>query len=67
MFGKAFDTVPHKKLFYKLNWYGIRGDVHYCVADLLCHRLQRVVLDGTPSPYIPVKFLKALSLVPFIF
>ena len=53
-FAKAFDMVPHKRLFYELNWYGIRGDVHYWLADFLSRRLQRVVLDGTPSPYIPV-------------
>ena len=37
-----------------MNWYGIRGDVHSWLADFLSHRLQRVVLEGTPSPYIPV-------------
>ena len=37
-----------------MNWYGIWGDVHYWLADFLSHYLQRVVLDMTPSPYIPV-------------
>ena len=53
-FAKAFDMVPHKRLFYKLNWYGIQGDVHYWLVDFLSHHFQRVVLDGTPSRYIPV-------------
>ena len=25
-FSKAFNKVPEKRLNYKLNWYGIRGD-----------------------------------------
>ena len=27
-FGKAFDTVPHQRLMYKLQWYGVHGKVH---------------------------------------
>ena len=53
-FAKSFDTVSHKRLFYELNWYEIWGDVHYWLADFLSHHLQRVMLDGTPSPCTPV-------------
>ena len=27
-FAKAFDKVPHKRLLYKLDFYGIRGSTH---------------------------------------
>ena len=30
------------------------GNVYYWLADFLSHHLQRAVLDGTPSSYIPV-------------
>ena len=31
-FAKAFDTVPHCRLLYKLQWYGIQGKVHTWIA-----------------------------------
>ena len=45
---KAFDKVPHKRLNYKLNWYGIRGDTLEWITDFLSSssRSQRVVMDG---------------------
>ena len=51
---KAFDKVPHKRLNYKLDWYGIRGDTLECIKDFLCSRSQRVVLDGATSDSAPV-------------
>ena len=27
-FTKAFDKVPHRRLLYKLDYYGIRGSTH---------------------------------------
>ena len=53
-FSKAFDKVPHKRLNYKLNWYGIRGDTLEWITDFLCSRSQRVVLDGATSDSAPV-------------
>ena len=53
-FSKAFDKVPHKRLNYKLNWYGIRGDTLEWITDFLCSRSQGVVLDGATSDSAPV-------------
>ena len=53
-FSKAFDKVTHKRLNYKLNWYGIRGDTLEWITDFLSSRSQRVVLDGATSDSAPV-------------
>ena len=49
-FAKAFDTVPHKRLLYKLEWYGIRGNTNHWISSFLNNRTQRVVLGGVSSP-----------------
>ena len=49
-FAKAFDKVPHKRLLYKLHYYGIRGSAHKWIASWLSDRYQKVVLDGCISP-----------------
>ena len=48
-FSKAFDKVPHQRLLYKLQFYGVRGSTHKWIADFLYERSQRVVLDGCSS------------------
>ena len=48
-FAKAFDKVPHKRLLYKLRYYGIRGSTHKWIASWLSERYQKVVLDGQAS------------------
>ena len=45
-FAKAFDKVPHKRLLYKLDFYGIRGSTHKWIDSWLSERSQKVVLDG---------------------
>ena len=48
-FSKAFDKVPHIRLQYKLNWYGIRGSTHNWIQHVLQGRSQRVVSEGSQS------------------
>ena len=61
-FAKAFDKVSHKRLLYKLDFYGIRGSTHKWIDSWLSERSERsqkVVLYGRASDPVPV-----LSLVP---
>ena len=53
-FSKAFDKVPHRRLDYKLDWYGIRGNTGEWILDFLSGRSQRVVLEGASSDSEPV-------------
>jgi hypothetical protein len=53
-FCKAFDTVPHRRLLSKLNHNGIGGKINKWIESWLCHRNQKVVLDGSSSPDSPV-------------
>lgn len=48
-FCKAFDKVPHARLLYKLQHYGICGSTHLWIADFLNNRSQQVVLEGSTS------------------
>ena len=43
---KAFDTVPHKSLLYKIKYYGIIGNLLRWIAGFLSNRRQCVVLNG---------------------
>jgi hypothetical protein len=45
-FPKAFDTVPHDKLMYKLEKYGIKGDLHKWLTSFLTKREMRVIREG---------------------
>ena len=53
-FAKAFDKVPHRRLLYKLGYYGIRGSTHKWISSWLSKRSQKVVLDGQASDPVPV-------------
>ena len=53
-FAKAFDKVPHRRLLYKLDYYGIRGSTHRWISPWLSSRSQQVVLDGQASDPVPV-------------
>ena len=53
-FAKAFDKVPHKRLLYKLHYYGIRGSTHKWIASWLSELYQKVVLNGQASDPVPV-------------
>ena len=53
-FAKAFDKEPHRRLLYKLDYYGIRGSTHKWITSWLSGRFQKVVLDGQASDPVPV-------------
>ena len=48
-FSKAFDKVPHQRLLYKLDFYGVRGKNLPWVKSFLGSRKQNVLLDGKTS------------------
>ncbi len=49
---KAFDRVWHIGLLYKLRTLGITGRLHDWLENYLCHRRQRVVINGVQSDWI---------------
>jgi len=48
---RAFDTVWHDGLTYKLSRYGVKGALNMWVADYLTGRQQRVVINGVASSW----------------
>ena len=48
-FSKAFDKVAHSRLLYKLDYYGIRGNLLNWFDSFLSGRSQQVVVEGTKS------------------
>ena len=53
-FAKAFDKVSHPHLLYKLQCYGIQGQLYDWIKDYLSNRKQRVVVGGQSSEWIDV-------------
>ena len=54
-FSKAFDTVPHQRLLYKLRYYGIKDNTLKWIDHWLTSRMQTVVVDGSKSKDVHVK------------
>ena len=48
-FSKAFETVPHKKLLFKLSKYGITGNINKWIQSFLVLRKQQVIVEGESS------------------
>ena len=51
---KAFDTVNHEILLYKLHHYGVRGVTNDWFSFYLTNRYQKVVINGEASPRLPI-------------
>ena len=52
---KAFDSVPHQRLIYKLEKLGINGKLLCWIESFLTHRFQRVAVGGKYSSWSRVK------------
>ena len=48
-FSKAFDSVNHRKLIFKLERLGINRKIIFWIEEFLNERKQVVVVDGTES------------------
>ena len=53
---KAFDTIDHNILLYKLNHYGIRGNAHSLLESYLSNRVQYIHALKTNSEPMKVMF-----------
>ena len=53
-FAKAFNKVSHRRLLYKLEYYGIQTHTLNWIQAFLSDRTQTVVIDGVTSNTVPV-------------
>ena len=53
-FAKAFDKVPHRRLLYKLQYYGIQENTLLWIQAFLSDCTQTVVVNGISSNTVPV-------------
>ena len=53
-FAKAFDKVPHRRLLYKLQYYGIQENTLLWILAFLSDRTQTVIVNGISSNPVPV-------------
>jgi hypothetical protein len=53
-FAKAFDNVPHRRLLYKLKYYGIQENTLLWIQAFLSDRTQTVVVNRISSNTVPV-------------
>ena len=49
LFSKAFDRVPHSRLFHEIQFYGIREPLFNWITNFLSDRSQQVVLNNKQS------------------
>ena len=53
---KAFDTIDHNILLYKLGMYGFRGNCLKWLSSYLSNRIQRVVVNGVSSSWSKIEW-----------
>ena len=52
-FAKAFDKVPHRRLLYKLDYYGIRGSTHKWITSWLSGaNLKNILVSPFPTLFL---------------
>ena len=54
-FSKALDTVPHDKVSYKMNRYGVQGNTLKWLSSFLKDRTMKVVVEGEESKSVKVE------------
>ena len=51
-FTKPLDVVPHHRLLYKFNWYGIRGTISRWIQSFLSNYSQQVIIEKSSSIHV---------------